>query len=346
MGGVATYINQVIEHQQKQHEVFIVLSKNNSDKNIHINENHIRYYNYSRNPKFFIPAIREINKYIKEINPDIIHIHSTFAGFFARLFLFRTNKHTKIIYCSHGWSFLMDISNLKKKIYSAIEKVLSRNTDSIINISNYEYNESVKFGIPSEKSTVIYNGVRQAKIEKPVNLNLDKEKINLLFVGRFDRQKGLDILLDTFKTNQFANLHLYLIGEKVLSNDTIDHSINNVTNIGWVDNKNIDAYYSQFDAVIIPSRWEGFGLVAAEAMRNKKAIIASNKGALPELVTDGLNGFVFDLDNTKHLISVLNNLDKKKLETMGENGFRIFQERFSSDVMNQKIIEEYKKVLS
>lgn len=52
----------------------------------------------------------------------------------------------------------------------------------------------------------------------------------------------------------------------------------NVESIGWINHDEIDSYYSLFDAVIIPSRWEGFGLVAIEAMKNAKAIIVSNRG--------------------------------------------------------------------
>lgn len=342
IGGISTYLNQVIMYQQKEHDVYIVLSKYNSEKLYEISDGNIFYYDYYRHPKYFIGAIKKIKQTIDDIQPDIIHIHSTFAGLFARLPLFVSKKKAKVIYCSHGWSFLIDTSSWKKKIYLFIEKVLSYKTDVIINVSNYEYQESIKLGLPESKSIMIYNGVAPTSSISEVNLPLDKNKINLLFVGRFDKSKGIDIVLDVFEKNNFENIHLYTVGSKVLNSENPTNQIINVTNIGWINNTLIDSYYKLFDAVIIPSRWEGFGLVAIEAMRNSKAIIASNRGALPELVNTNLNGYIFDLGNPTELVQILNNLDKEVLKTMGKNGYSLFCEKFTSEVMNNKIIEAYK----
>ena len=100
-----------------------------------------------------------------------------------------------------------------------------------------------------------------------------------------------------------------------------------------------------FDAVIIPSRWEGFGLVAIEAMRNKKAVIASNRGALPELIQNEFNGYIFDLNNCEELVFILNNLDKDKMKLLGENGYLMYKEKFTSEILNEKLIIEYKKAI-
>ena len=179
--------------------------------------------------------LEKLNKLIDTIQPDIIHIHSTFAGFFTRLPLFVSKKKAKVIYCPHGWSFLMDVSNWKKKLYFFIEKVLSYKTDVIINISKYEYQESINSGLPKSKSTMIYNGVERSSPLKNIDLHLDSNKINLLFVGRFDMQKGIDILFDIFKNNNFENIDLYTIGNKILNVENPLINMKNVINIGWVE---------------------------------------------------------------------------------------------------------------
>lgn len=345
MGGIATYIQQVLEYQQQEHDVYLILSRNNSKNNFNINKENIYFYDYVRHPKYFLKAIREISKFVNKVQPDIIHIHSSFAGLFARLPLFLTRKKAKVVYCSHGWSFLMDTSPLKKKVFVLIEKILSYKTDITINISEYEHKESIKMGLPEDKSIVIHNGVRPSSNLVEIDLPIDKNKINLLFIGRFDYQKGIDILLDIFKNYNFSNLHLYTFGNSVLSKQKLTYSIKNVTNLGWIDNSMIDSYYNLFDAVIIPSRWEGFGLVAVEAMRNKKAVIASNKGALPELVQNNINGYIFDLNSPQELVHILNNLDKPTLKRLGENGYLIYKEKFRSDIMNKKILEQYERLI-
>ncbi|MED5243401.1 glycosyltransferase [Priestia sp. LL-8] len=350
-GGVSTYVNELIKYQTNNsniEEVFLTMSEHNSEKEIPLVQEKVLLYKYERSPKFFIKAAKQIFNYIDQVNPDIVHIHSTFAGFFVRLPLFFRRKKFKVVYCSHGWAFLMDTSQTKQKIYSLIERVLSIKTDLIINISQYEHDKSLEYKLPENKSVVIHNGISLNEETKTIqgNIELDSTKINLLFVGRFDRQKGLDILLEFFHKYSSFNINLYVIGAQVLSDQkTVTYS-DNVKMLGWVNNKEIDEYYKLADAIIIPSRWEGFGLVATEAMKNKKPVISSNRGALPEIVKDGETGFIFDLDNLSSLHNILQNISKPQLEKMGNKAYQRFRERFTSQTMNEKIVVEYKELLN
>jgi len=351
-GGVATYINEVVSYQDKSldiSEVFLLASKKNSDKKFGMKKENILFYEYDRKVKFFFSAMKQIRRVIKEVNPDIVHVHSTFAGVFLRLplfFTFKTRSY-KVVYCSHGWSFLMEASKFKKIVYSLIEVVLAKKTDRIINISLHEYNKSIEHKLPKEKSIVIYNGISVEKklLKNNINIHLDNSKINLLFVGRFDQQKGLDILINYFKNNKPTDIILYTIGSEVLG-DVKQALPSSIVNFGWVDNDMIDSYYEKFDALIIPSRWEGFGLVALEAMKNRKAVISSNRGALPELVINGVNGYTFDINNLSSLGKILDVIDKDKLRELGNKGYEILQQNFNSNTMNNKIIESYSSLLN
>ena len=346
-GGISTYINEVLNYQNTCSQitkVSIVLSDYKANKEIFKDIN-THFYHYIRKPKFYLKAMKEIKHVIQQEKPDIIHVHSTFAGIFVRLPLWLKKNRPKIIYCSHGWSFSMEIANLKKRIYAYIERLLAFKTDVIINISNNELKNSLNYNLPAHKSTIIYSGIaKKSRMQRIVNLQLDSNKINLLFVGRFDRSKGLDILLDFWREHNLEHIHLYIIGESILRDSEINLP-ENVTLIGWIDNQIIDSYYQLFDAVIVPSRWEGFGLVAIEAMKNHKALIVSNRGALPELVVDGHNGYVFDLEDTESLLTILSNTKKGELKEMGENGFLVFKQKYTSDLMNQAIVEMYRDVL-
>lgn len=351
-GGVYSYLYDILEYQSniKDSSIYLVASNYKSEKKYPIKKENIFYYKYKRNPLYMMYAMIYILILIKKIKPDIIHVHSTFAGLFVRLpFIFLPKKDIKIVYCSHGWSFLMETSLLAKKIYIKIEKILSKVTTRIINISKYEQIESIKVGIPKSKSLLIYNGSKKISDKNNNALNkkdFDKSKINILFVGRFDRQKGIDILINAIKNKTLKNIHLYLIGDSVLSKgDTQFNSPENVTKIGWVNKEEIDNYYQSIDAVIIPSRWEGFGLVAIEAMKNKKAVIASNRGALPELIKDGFNGYIFDINKISTLYLILESLDKKNLKTLGENGYEHYIQNFTYENMNNEILNVYSSIL-
>lgn len=342
-GGVATYLRTLLNGLQKYSNIesYLLISEYKSQKNWENITKKVFYYKYKRSISNIFSAIKQIHEVIEKVNPDIIHVHSTWAGLFVRLsYLFRKRK-AKIIYQSHGWAFLMDTSKYKKNIYALVERILSIPTDKIINISNYEQNQAIKYGFNKNKMIMIYNGVEDKVNKSNLKLNWDRNKINLLFVGRLDRQKGLDLFLDVYNKMELDNVHLYVIGTSVLDN-SLPKNTETVTYLGWVDNKDIDAYYQACDAVIMPSRWEGFGLVAIEAMKNSKPVIVSNRGALPELIKNNKNGYIFDMDKLNSLITILSKLDKFNLNFLGKNARKIFLEDFLASRFVDNIYYLYK----
>lgn len=352
VGGVATYLNELVAYQSRFFDVYLMMSDYNSASDFDLEPDHILRYEYRRHPKHFLPAMNQIRKAIQHIQPDIIHIHSSFAGMLARSLFFVFPQKASVFYCSHGWSFLMDTKPRLKKAYYMIEKMLEFKTDFIINISKYELEESVRLGMSSDKSRFVYSGLREREPvspdanNAPVLLNHAGADgvIQLLFVGRYDRQKGLDVLLDVLAKHPDLQelIQLYVIGDSVLEKNEWQFP-DNVVRLGWVDNVSIDRYYQQCDAVIMPSRWEGLPLVALEAMKNRKAVISSNRASLPELVSHELNGYIFDLDQQEELVHILRKLNKQTLADMGEVGRNIFVEKFSADRMNEEFVSLYYK---
>lgn len=348
-GGVLTYLNELLKKQDEDpsiSQIRVLASRYNSGSFRDFKKGKVLYYSYKRKFVFFVKAIHAIRKSIREFQPDLIHAHSSFAGFFCRMLYIFSRKRPLVIYCSHGWSFLMDAPEYKKKMYALLERLLATQTDVIVNISHNELKASIERGIPANKSIVIYNGISEEPNiidSEPINLNVDSNVINILFVGRFDKQKGIDILLNFMEQYEFPGIRLYLIGDTILNDNPVDIP-DHVTALGLIDHSNIDAYYQMFDAVIIPSRWEGFGLVAIEAMKNKKAVIASNKGALPEIVVEGETGYIFDLDNLSTLKTIFDRLDKSILYDLGQNGYRRYLSMFTSDKMYGQLSAVYRKL--
>lgn len=219
---------------------------------------------------------------IGKFNPDIIHLHSSFAGAIVRFPALLRKKTKGIVYCPHGWAFAGRSGRIGGAVYSLVERILAYNTDVIINVSEHEYASALSAGIPRERMTIIRNGIGElAQKRAGPNANVDGNKLNLLFVGRHDPQKGLDILLEAMKNVERVNLHLHVIGAPVVSKDTGKNlDLPNVTFHGWLDRDRVNEFISGVDAVVMPSRWEAFGLVAIEAMRLGKPVIASNRGGV------------------------------------------------------------------
>lgn len=332
-GGISTYVNTLLEHQAAGHDVTLIYSINqtNADfdsialKNLGVK---LHPYQSSRNPRRFLSIARKIRRILNSIQPDVVHLHSTFPGVYGRIF-----KTYPIVYCAHGWSFVQEEGRLKKAVYSAVEKFFLRNTSAIINISNHEQGAALGLKPGKVISEVIYTGVKdKAPSQTPASkLNLDPTCINAVFVGRLDYKKGFDLIEGFFNSPSLKGVKLSVIGQSRRDGVAVEMADTaNITYLGWVDNKDIDTYLKQFDVVIIPSRYEGFGLVAVEAMRNSKPVIVSNSGALPELVQEGVNGYVFDLNHVNtQLGKIFKSTTKAKLKAMGEKGRALYLEKFN-----------------
>ena len=212
---------------------------------------------------------------------------------------------------------------------------LPRITDKIINVSEYEYNNAVKVGIPLDKMCVIYNGIYEKKEKVNYLYTINKDVLNFLFVGKFDPQKGIDFLLDVFDECQREDIHLYVIGDNVVSSGmgVKKENTDKVIFLGWMNHRDIAFFYEHCNAVIMPSRWEAFGLVAIEAMKYGKPVIASNRGALPELIKPGINGFLFDYKVEDDLLNVIYKIKKSDLDAMAEYAECEFKKRFTADKM-------------
>ena len=342
-GGVATYIKTLLMHpQHPEIEDFLICSDKNSEHHWPMAEDHVMYYPYHRSLLQILPAMLAVRKEIRRRKPDVVYCHSTWAGLFARFPMLLLGKPCRVLYNAHGWAFLRDTTRLKKAIYTFIERALSIRTDAIINVSGYEYKAAEKAGISKRKLCLVYSGISPTKGEtSPVHL--PKGVINLLFVGRFDAPKGLDNLLENFSKCKRKDIHLFVIGDNVVGDSEKIPMVNTekVTFCGWIPHNQLDGYYKSCDAVIMPSRWEAFGLVAVEAMKYGKAVIASDRGALPELVENGENGYVFPFDSPDTLIHLLSGLDKEKLADMGRKAEKIFQKKYQMERMIEESVRLY-----
>jgi glycosyltransferase involved in cell wall biosynthesis len=266
---------------------------------------------------------------IRDFRPDVIHAHSTFAGAVARILTIFVPGLPPIIYCAHGWVFDTAQSPKARRCMAAIERFLSRWCVAIVCISNAERTAGEAVGIRPEKLIVIQNGIRSSLPSQTV-ADWDDQRLKVLFVGRLDRQKGVDILLEAVRPLAEA-VTVRLIGEAVLSKGGKPPNSGTVEYLGWLDQDNIASQMRACDVVVMPSRWEGFGLVAIEAMRLGKPVVASATGGLVEIVVDGVTGRLIPIDNPKILRAALISSATEALAQMGEAGRKRFLALYSID---------------
>ncbi len=334
-GGVGTAVKQLITSQSLDEQIgdiHLLADPNRMGDMLLDAAATMHTYESSRSPAAIMRVAKRIEKMLEEIRPDVVYLHSTFPGVYGRITHLRTRAAWTVIYCAHGWAFTQQVSQSKKTFYSVIERSLLRATDAIISISFAEYQAALEARIDVPLHRVIYHGIESRKPAVPAPVKVSEDTLNIAFIGRFDRQKGLDILLEAFADIRLQSVTLWIIGVSTLG-DCVQSIPDqpNIKVIGWVENKDIDDYIACFDAIVMPSRWEGFGLVALETMRNCKPIIASRIGGLAELVIDGVNGRLFQAGSVSALRNVLIDLTSADLARMGHMAGTIYETRFHTD---------------
>lgn len=282
---------------------------------------------------------------IEDWQPDIVHLHSSFAGAAVRLRLMFRRKRPRIVYCAHGWSFLMDRGATSNYLLSVIERALCSVTDSIVNISQYEHDQAQKFGLPMNIMSTVLNGISKgareiSREEARDQLGWSSTGSHFLFVGRHDRQKGLDILLEEFSKIQQPDYWLHVVGAGVTGPTLIKNlDCHNVVFYDWVPREDLGLLYTASDVVVMPSRWEGFGLVAVEAMKHGRPVLASDRGALPEVI--GPAGRICAVDVPNEFYKIMAETSRDDWDKLGKTASLRYLENFTSDRMNREILNVY-----
>ncbi|WP_081806470.1 glycosyltransferase family 4 protein [Actibacterium atlanticum] len=262
--------------------------------------------------------------------PQIVFFHSTFA-LFGLVLLRITNRKIRTVYCSHGWAISRyRVDSLKGRIVRIIEGKLCGLADVVVNVSTGDEALARQLGYSGHHIT-IENAVEEPAESARDDLFADEpEAIHLLFVGRFDRQKGLDILLAAFADAHKVrpDLRLHIVGATVRDDGAPIELPEGASLSGWVERNAIDDWYRSADALVVPSRWEGFGLVVPESLRNGTPAVVSNIGALPTLIAHGETGYIFELDQTE-LSKTLTALDRESLAEMKQACEQAYLERFN-----------------
>ena len=181
-------------------------------------------------------------------------------------------------------------------------------------------------GLPSKKVHVVHAGANiiPDKINYPL-LGKNKKETIILFIGRDFFRKGGDIVVEAFKIlkeKYSSNLKLIIIGQKYwpLNGEIPD----GVVFLGDTRGEIIRKYYMTADLFCMPSRFEAFGIVFAEALSFGVPCIGRKLCAMPEIVKPGINGYLIDNENPENLaelmVKVLEDGDMKfKVKKLSNN---------------------------
>lgn len=348
MGGISSYMDDLANLQQDAYgegSIRIVLPEMHAEYMTQIGADRIHTFSgHGSRMQNSIALLEKVLPLIRSYQPDVVHVHSTYAGFVLRPFIRLLPRRPKVVYCPHGWGFKRDSSVTIRRVVGRVENVLAGLTDAIVCTSNGEYDSAMDIGIDPARLALILNGIPPLGQGSTEQIEWPDQRLRLLFVGRFDRQKGIDLFVEAMRQLRHVAFAC-VIGAPVVDGEEIGDLPDNVRLEGWQSRERLLSYYRCADLLVMPSRWEGFGLVAAEAMRSGLPVLGTRIGGLSDIVEHGVTGWLVEPDSAQAIVDTVASLDSDDLPRMGEAGRRRFQRMFSSERMFADMHELYERLV-
>ena len=285
----------------------------------------LNYLKRVPNPLSIIFAIVEIFNILKEKKPDIFFLSSTTAGLLGSLAakiykIQHPNSQLRTIYRIGGWAFRDPRFSWLNQIIFWSEKLTAPFKDKIIVNSEIDRELAVKYKItPPEKIVKIYNGINPQNLDFlskeeghqkileliPSSSHLKSEAYLVGTVANFYKTKGLKYLIEAASLLKNRAETVFIVIGDGKERPELEALIkrNGLENNFFLVGRIPDAYryLKAFDIFVLPSLKEGFSWIILEAMAAELPIVASKTGALPEMIKDGINGFLVEPKNSQAL---------------------------------------------
>nr|WP_294925846.1 glycosyltransferase [uncultured Flavobacterium sp.] len=283
--------------------------------------------------------------YILKTKIDIVHCHFGPVGNKA-VFLKKIQLPIKLICTFHGYDIRLGIK--KGNFY----KDLLKYADSIISISNYNTQMLLSFGFKREKIIELNNGVEV--IRGVTKRNNRDRKINILSVGRLVDEKGYDLALNSIsnfhKKHLEISFHYDIIGggilEEKLKKICNDLNLDKIVTFHLSQNSEyVKSKMREADLFLLTSKNEAIPTVILEAQSYSLPVIATNVGAVKDLVIDDFTGFLSDVTQ-KDIENCLKKMfdNKDKWEMYGLNARKNIILNYDRIALVQKLISIYKTI--
>ena len=289
----------------------------------------------SKNPLTVLKLLYSIHQIIKNNEITIVHTHHRMAAFYIRLLKL---VHPKLIHVYTAHNVFKD----KLPLYGFALK----NAKSVA--VGEAVNKNLKEDVGITDSRVIYNGVVLKETDDQVDEIISYGGIKLGCIARLSEQKGLTYLLDAMSLLTVKDIRLFIVGEGELRNE-LENKVkeidlqDSVTFLGY--RKDIAECINSFDFCVLPSVFEGFGLVAIEAFMNSKTLVATDIPGLNEVVTNK-NGILVPAKDPAALASAIDKLamDATLRQELASQAKKDYENKFSYPLFLENYRELYREL--
>jgi glycosyltransferase involved in cell wall biosynthesis len=318
-GGVFFAISQVANEQIRLgYKVTILFSRRwDTPKNIeeHFSKNvELIEVPFSLKPKILYNHIKTLFFLINNHNPDIVHAHSSYAGFFARIFL--KKKRCKIFYTPHGLSILRkDLKKITRYLLLYVEKVAHKLSGNVIACSKSEMS-IFKKEISESRVYCVHNAIPTDTISKFVLVKAPKVN-QFIMVGRIVPQKNPSLFIELKKYLLIKDIkgNFTWVGD---GNDFWKETLlsNGISVTGMLNRRDVWKIMSKSTIFLQTSLWEGMPLTIMEAQCIGLPVVSKASIGNRDVIINKSTGMLFD--KKEEVVQIVMNLLNKQNNNWSE----------------------------
>jgi len=278
---------------------------------------------------------------------DIIHAHSSKAGFLVRLAAAVQGRAAACVFTPHGWSF-WSARGARARVYESLERLAARWCRRILAVSEYERRVGLRCRIGvADQYRVIPNGVDLERFSAPPA----PVRGRVLMVGRLAAPKRPDVAVHAVAAlcSRFPELELHLVGDgpERPRVEALVAGLGLSRRVRLLGTRHdVPALLAEAECLIVTSDYEACPLSVLEGMAAGIPVIAARVGGVPEIVDDGTTGILVEPGRPDELAAALAHLlsDRERARSIGDAGRCKVQAAFSSEGMSRAIVQVYDEV--
>ena len=339
----------------------------------------INLFKSGKNILYSREAERNMTRLIEDFKPDVAHIHNFNHQLTPSILFALKRKKIPVVMTLHDYKLACPSYNLLnhgkpcglcagKKFYHSLMTKCHKNSlakSLLVTLESYLHHHILKsyrniksFICPSKfmvdkMRSMGFEGnlvhVPHFAPDYAKNPERKEENNAVVYCGRLSREKGIMTLIDAVND---LPVNLTIIGEGPLRKTIEDRSRSREAGktilMGHLDGQKVAEEIRGKGILIIPSEWyEVFGLVILEAFASGVPVIGSRIGAIPEIITEGKTGMLFEPHNSSDLRNKILYLLSGGgiISEMGKNAKSIAQKEYSPEAHYKRVIEEYNKAI-
>ena len=307
-------------------------------------------------------SYRALKKMLRDINPQVIHTHSSKAGIMGRAIA--SSLKIPVVHTIHGAAFHYGQHPVLFKTYQSLERWAGKRTDKFICVCNAMADQYVEAGVaPREKFVTIYSGMDVDPFLNPpkppaavrAEFDIEPQHIVIGKIARLFNLKGHEYVIAAAKpvVESNPNVRFMFVGDGILreqyENEIREAGLSeNFIFTGLVDPVRIPEIVHAMDIVVHTSLWEGLARVLPQGLLSGKPVVSYDVDGAKEVVISNETGFLLPPKSIDELSAALIQLanDPELRDRLGSTGRERFTQQYRHEFMTERIREVYAELIS